>query len=121
MIQHVKLSDSQILIPTPEGPKYIGPHNFHYHEILRQLDTAELSDILPLFTPPSCPNGVFHLFVTTHNHLLVKQYQEGNITTYFLKDNTWHIISIDEKQNITFVGLFPSFDDITYNFPEYFI
>lgn len=118
MIPHVKLSDNKYLIPTPEGPKYITPESFNYHKILSMLPTHTVADILPLFTPPETPNGVYRLY-TDGETLMCFNVQLPK--PLLLISGTWKPYKSQTPPSDMLIGVFTSLDEIQDAFPEYFI
>ena len=117
MIPHVKLADNQVMIPTPNGPHYISPSSFNYHKILSMLPTHELDDILPLFSPPETPNGVYYLY-SLGNSIQYVNYTLNKAA--FLSKGSWWDTDVDTT-NESLLGVFTSIAEIEDTFPEHFI
>jgi len=123
MIPHVRMNDSSIVIQLSSGPATITPYTYNYNKIIKLLpDTTDESDIISLLKTPDFPNGTFYLrandtifYVTHHSH--------DGTAHYKVFDGTFNRIAASDLAIVNYptVGIYTSFDEIRYDFPELFI
>ena len=122
MVPHILLTDSTLIIQTPNGPITRNPYQINYYKIIDLVKSGALDDIYPLLPEPDYPDGKFltffydnQLFIhhIPNNAQVISCEYDINSCVHVLV-NTHH-----DKENIK--EIFTSIEEIKETYPEYFI
>ena len=117
MIPYLKTSDGTLIIQLPSGPTIVNKKSFNYKRIGELLPTGTLNDLATLLVPPSCPNGVFYLYLLDDTLLYNHVHEDQNYTKKLIGQRHSHEIFLEEN----FAGTYTSLDDIREDYPEFFL
>ena len=122
MVPHILLTDSTLIIQTPNGPITRTPYQTNYYKILDLVKSGTLNGIYPLLPEPDYPNGKF-LITFYDNRLFIYHIYNTPQTIAPLYDiNSYVRVIIGAPNNPEDIkGIFTSIDEIKETYPEYFI
>jgi len=122
-MQHVHLNDDSYILHTSKGMTILNRKTFNFHRIKTLLKKGvEEETVLPLLVTPSMPNGIFELYLHEDTDtMLIKHIINGGISTDWSKLNNTDNVRIPEVEELKFIGMYVSEQDIMADWPEYLL
>lgn len=122
MVPHILLTDSTLIIQTPNGPITRTPYQINYYKIFDLVKSGTLNDIYPLLSEPDYPNGKF-LIAFYDNCLFIHHIpNNAQITRSWYDINSCVRVIIGAPNNSKDIkGIFTSIEEIKEIYPEYFV
>ena len=122
MVPHILLTDSTLIIQTPNGPITRTPYQINYYKILDLVKSGTLDDIYPLLPEPDYPDGKF-LIAFYDNCLFIHHIPDNTqiIRSWYDINSCVRVIIGAPNNPKDIKGIFTSIEEIKEIYPEYFI
>jgi hypothetical protein len=119
MIPYVKLNDDTYTLIVNNKPYHLKRSaSFHFKRIIESLETATESELLELLTVIPQQTDVYKLYATDDYSLwVVDLYSVTGCKNSVMQSKD----DIPENKYPPLVGIFPTIDDIKYDYPEIFL
>lgn len=119
-MQYIHLNNNTFIMHTPSGSEQITRKSFNFHKIIKAVKAgATFEDIKDFLIPPDTSKGILELYKVKGEHKLITKKYANDDNCYEYEAMNGTSISKYDINNLDFIGVYISMNDILYDWPEY--